>query len=132
MADKRPNDQEESRPKRVKLSSPANNTDPKDNPYLAHWYEDSTNNKESSNGFSKGNMNGAALNSPLAAFPRHSTTAAMAKRVEDGPNNPFTGTPLSERYFNILKTRRDLPVHAQRYEGVDFYFGYILIVSMQG
>ena len=45
---------------------------------------------------------------------RHATTAAQAKAAEDGPNNPFTGKPLSQQYFRILKTRRDLPVHAQR------------------
>ena len=52
---------------------------------------------------------------PLNNFKRHATTAAEAKQAEDGPNNPFTDKPLSEKYFGILKTRRGLPVHAQRY-----------------
>lgn len=78
--------------------------DPKDNPYLAHMYEDNA-----SNGYGNG-----AENSPLAKFERHKTTAKMAKKVEDSEVNPFNGKPLSQRYMSILKTRRDLPVHAQR------------------
>ena len=27
----------------------------------------------------------------------------MAKKAEDGPNNPFSGKPLSSQYFNILR-----------------------------
>ena len=50
----------------------------------------------------------------MSSFRRHKTNAAMAKTAEDGPNNPFTGKPLSQNYFRILKTRRDLPVHSQR------------------
>ena len=50
----------------------------------------------------------------LKSFNRHATTAAQAIAAEDGPSNPFTGKKLSERYFDILKTRRNLPVHAQR------------------
>lgn len=78
--------------------------DPKDNPYLAHMYEDNA-----SNGYGNG-----AENSPLAKFERHKTTAKMARKVEDSEVNPFNGKPLSQRYMSILKTRRDLPVHAQR------------------
>ena len=66
-------------------------------------------------------MNGALHESPLSQFQRHKTTAAMAKKVEDGEVNPFTGEPFSQTYFSILKTRRDLPVHAQRGEFLEMY-----------
>ncbi|KAI5294273.1 DEAH-box ATP-dependent RNA helicase prp43 [Ascosphaera acerosa] len=83
--------------------------DPKDNPYLAHMYEDADGNGSA----------GAAA--PLARFARHKTTAKMAQAAEDGDVNPFTGKPLSKRYMSILKTRRDLPVHAQRDEFLQLY-----------
>ena len=51
---------------------------------------------------------------PRAPVPRHATTAAMAQEAEAGPTNPYTGQPFSQQYFNILKTRRNLPVHQQR------------------
>ena len=79
--------------KRQKLSS--NGADPSDNPYLAHMYP-------------------SLSRSPLAGFKRHATTAAEAAKAENGPDNPFTNENLSTEYFNILKTRRNLPVHAQR------------------
>ena len=52
---------------------------------------------------------------------RHATTAAMAEKAEDGPTNPFNGQPLSNKYFSILKTRRNLPVHVQRNEFLQLY-----------
>jgi len=88
--------------------------DPKSNPYLAHMYEDD-NSTYSSNGYSNGyGSKTGYTDSQLTKFKRHETTAAMAKAAEDGPNNAFTGQPLSQKYFDILKTRRNLPVHAQR------------------
>lgn len=130
MADPRASDQIESRAKRVKLSSSTtsnnHNMDPKNNPYLAHMYQDSAyHHKKSSNGFPKDNMNGSGHGSSLAKLPRHNTTSAMAMKLEDGPDNPFTGQPLSQQYLAILKTRRDLPVHAQRYEGVVHCFASV-------
>lgn len=98
MADRRP-EGEESRFKRQKTSA---DMDPRANPYLAHMYEGTNSNSKS--------------NAALAKFKRHQTTASLAKEAEDGPNNLFSGRPLSQKYFNILKVRRDLPVHAQRYE----------------
>ena len=129
------------RAKRRKLS------DSKDNPYLAHLKEEEDEKTKVmanpyahmqqepggqgdnyTNGYTQGfhpkennyygnssRVNGAA--GTLARFPRHKTTAAMARKAEDGPNNPFTGKPLSEEYFNILNTRRNLPVQAQRCVG---------------
>lgn len=90
--------------------------DPKSNPYLAHMYEED----ESYNGYSNGygktidRTSRVSEASTLARLPRHRTTAAMAKKAEDGPVNAFTGRPLSSQYFNILQTRRNLPVHSQR------------------
>lgn len=95
--------------------------DPRANPYLAHRYEEPVEDEGSYNGYSNGyarptkRMDGTLNASSLARFPRHKSTAAMAKNAEDGPNNPFSGQPLSSQYFSILKTRRNLPVHQQRY-----------------
>lgn len=116
MADRRPESDESGRSKRQKTSS---NLNPKENPYLAHMYEeDEIQDTSYSSGYSYGKpagiKNGRGSSSALARFPRHETNAAMARRAEDGPNNPFNGKPLSTEYFNIMETRRNLPVHAQR------------------
>ena len=102
MADRRAGD--ESRAKRQKTE-----TDPADNPYLAHM-----NHGESNGGRSNGRSNGGS-SGLLSHFQRHASTTQQASKAEDGPSNPFNGNNLSERYFSILKTRRNLPVHAQRY-----------------
>lgn len=87
------------------------------NPYLAHR-DAQMDDKGYSNGYGHGAKSsrviGPSNGTTIGHFPRHETTSAMAKKAEDGPNNPFTGKPLSTQYFNILKTRRNLPVHAQR------------------
>ena len=90
--------------------------DPKSNPYLAHMYEEDESYGGYSNGYGKTMARTSKVSdaSTLARLPRHRTTAAMAKEAENGPNNAFTGMPLSSQYFNILKTRRNLPVHVQR------------------
>lgn len=118
MADRRPDSGDSGRSKRQKISS---DMDPKENPYLAHMYEedeieDTSYNSGYGYGYGKpaDKMNRRGNSSSLAKFPRHKTNAAMARAAEDGPNNPFNGNPLSKGYFNILKTRRNLPVHAQR------------------
>ncbi|KAJ5939221.1 Pre-mRNA-splicing factor ATP-dependent RNA helicase PRP43 [Penicillium verhagenii] len=102
MADRRSNSEDGARAKRQKMEA----GDPKDNPYLAHMYE---------------STDGVDKNSPFAKFKRHQTTAAMAKKAEDGEFNPFTGQPFSSRYLSILKGRRDLPVHQQRDEFLQLY-----------
>lgn len=114
MAERRPNMDGPSSFKRQKLSP--DDVAPESNPYLSHWNEP----QHQNNGFGRGS-NGVSIGSgatqasgALARFPRHKTTAAMAKSAEDGPLNAFTGRPLSNQYFNILKVRRNLPVHAQR------------------
>ncbi|KAF3483169.1 uncharacterized protein GIQ15_02493 [Arthroderma uncinatum] len=96
-----------SRAKRLKTTA---EMDPRSNPYLAHMYEDE---HTSTNGFGD--------TSPLSGFKRHETTAEMANEVESASVNPFTGRPFSSRYVSILKTRRDLPVHAQRNEFLRLY-----------
>ncbi|MCJ1246418.1 DEAH-box ATP-dependent RNA helicase prp43 [Trapelia coarctata] len=97
--------------------------DPRANPYLAHMYEDAPTENGYSNGYGGGRNRtaGVSQGTSLANFPRHATTTAIATKVEDGPNNPFSGKPLSKQYFNILKTRRGLPVHAQRDEFLKMY-----------
>lgn len=97
MADRRSNPENGSRAKRQKIDQPV--TDPRDNPYLAHMYEDEMPSND---------------NPALAKLKRHRTTAALARSVEDGDTNPLTGQPFSTKYFSILHGRRDLPVHAQR------------------
>lgn len=101
--------------------------DPRANPYLAHRYEEPVEDEGSYNGYSNGygrptsRTDGVSNASSLVRFPRHKSTAAMARNAEDGPNNPFSGQPLSSQYFNILKTRRNLPVHQQRDEFLQMY-----------
>ena len=95
--------------------------DPRANPYLAHRYEEPAEDENIYNGYTNGyarttkRVEGPLKASSVAGFPRHKSTAALAKKAEDGPNNPFNGQPLSTQYFSILKTRRNLPVHQQRY-----------------
>lgn len=89
-------------------------TEDSSNPYLAHMYEGGD-----SQGYENGNGNAyttlsSGSSDGLTHFKRHATTSALAAKAEDGPNNPFNGNPLSEKYFRILKTRRNLPVHSQR------------------
>lgn len=52
----------------------------------------------------------------LVLEDRLKTTAASAAILESAPTNPFNGNAFSTKYFDILRTRRDLPVHAQRDE----------------
>jgi pre-mRNA-splicing factor ATP-dependent RNA helicase DHX15/PRP43 len=111
MAEKRMDHTDGAPPKRQKMS----NSDPKLNPYLAHMYEE-----RPSNGYSNGYSNGTE-GGPLAKFRRHQTTAKETEVVEAGNINPFTRQKHSERYFSILKTRRDLPVHQQRDEFLQMY-----------
>ena len=115
MAEKRSDYADGAPSKRQKMS---NNTtsDPKSNPYLAHMYQD-----QPSNGYSNGYSNSNQPDGPLAKFRRHQTTAAETEKVEAGNENPFTRQKHSERYFSILKKRRDLPVHQQRDEFLQMY-----------
>ena len=110
-----------SRFKRQKMSDDKDRS----NPYLAHRYENEGVNGvglDSSHGYTNGYTPKANRTAgALSAFKRHATTAKMAKVAEDGPENPFKSGQLSEQYFGILKTRRELPVHAQRQEFLDMF-----------
>ena len=110
MAGKRPDTLDGAPAKRQKTT---NIMDPGDNPYLAHWNDNAPN---GSNGYSA-----PPSDSPLAKLKRHQTTAALARAAEDSQSNPFTGRSFSDRYVSILRTRRDLPVHAQRDEFLRLY-----------
>lgn len=120
MTNRRPAEtQEMSRAKRPKLEE----SDPAKNPYLAHMYEEQDESYGNSYGSSNGRSNGSSATTGLSKFKRHATTAAQAHVAEDGPANPFNNAPLSKQYFNILRTRRELPVHKQRY-ALYIQFGY--------
>ncbi len=119
--------------------------DPKKNPYLAHHYrQEDSDDSDLAEDYGNGPVHGVSLGNDrpgprpgprpsttatpagvttsttdegtMANFPRRATTAGMARAAEDGKNNPFTGRPFSKQYIKILKTRRDLPVHSQRYD----------------
>jgi pre-mRNA-splicing factor ATP-dependent RNA helicase DHX15/PRP43 len=79
----------------------------KKNPYLAHMYEE-----ENGNGNGSASRNGAG--DAFADFIPRQTTAKQAEDVEDLDYNAFTGKQHTKKYFDILKSRRDLPVHKQR------------------
>lgn len=70
-------------------------------PYPPHLLEQSVNGSGQDRSIWKG-------------FQLHKTSAKMAHDIEEGPLNPFTGKPLSKKYFDILQARRNLPVHLQR------------------
>jgi pre-mRNA-splicing factor ATP-dependent RNA helicase DHX15/PRP43 len=90
-------DSEESTRKKAKKGE---GQDAKYNPYLAHMQQDGIDSDSSS---------------PLSALTRRKTTAKDASKIEDLPTNAFTGRAHTQKYFQILQTRRDLPVHKQRY-----------------
>jgi len=114
---------ESARVKRVKVESNGDtkpNMKAESNPYLAHWNSPAKRTSSLPPRFDCELMrtiedpsNSADL---LYQFKRHATTAKEAKAAEDGPLNPFTGQKLSSNYMSILKKRRDLPVHVQRYD----------------
>ncbi|KAI9843506.1 MAG: DEAH-box ATP-dependent RNA helicase prp43 [Sclerophora amabilis] len=107
--------QDESRAKRQKTSS-STDMDPRSNPYLAHMNHEPENDPYSNGYGNRNGFNSSSSSSSLSNFSRHKTTATLAKAAEDGPNNPFNGQSLSTQYFNILKSRRQLPVHTERDE----------------
>ncbi|KAF4969275.1 hypothetical protein FZEAL_10256 [Fusarium zealandicum] len=104
-------DADESTRKKAKKDGAAD--DEKYNPYLAHMYENG--NGRNGHGVEP------APDSPLAGMKRQNTTAKQASKAEDSESNPFTGRPHSQKYFQILQGRRDLPVQKQRQEFLDKY-----------
>lgn len=59
---------------------------------------------------------------------RYNTTAQHAQKLESGLVNPFTGGSFSQKYFDILTVRRDLPVHAQRDEFLKIFHSTQIMV----
>lgn len=57
----------------------------------------------------------------FANLNRHQTTSKQAEALENAKINPFTGKDFNPKYFDILKIRRELPVHAQRDEFLKIY-----------
>lgn len=106
MGDRRPDSTDTSRAKRQKKDTAE--MDPRNNPYLAHMYPEKNGDDSLNSG-------------AFAKFKRHQTTAALAHEAEDADSNPFNDRPFSSTYFSILKTRRNLPVHAQRDEFLKLY-----------
>ncbi|KAF8418072.1 pre-mRNA splicing factor ATP-dependent RNA helicase Prp43 [Tirmania nivea] len=95
-------------------------TEDRANPYLAHMFDNSEP-AQNGNGGSHGSVT-------MQGFTRHQTTAEMAHAVEDGPLNPFNGKLLSQKYFDILKLRRNLPVHLQRQEFLHMFHSTQILV----
>ncbi|KAH7320083.1 P-loop containing nucleoside triphosphate hydrolase protein [Stachybotrys elegans] len=87
------------------------------NPYLAHMYDGAN-----------GNGDEPSPNSPFAGVTRRRSTAVQAEKIEDLDTNPFTGETHSQKYFQILEKRRDLPVHKQRQEFLDKYHDTQILV----
>ncbi|KAG5439636.1 hypothetical protein PCK2_000770 [Pneumocystis canis] len=79
-----------------------------ENPYLSHLKTNSQN--------TKSNIYANNFNFLWGSFKRHQSTAEQAQKLENGSMNPFNNVLFSEKYFNILKKRQQLPVHAQRDE----------------
>ena len=52
---------------------------------------------------------------------RHLTTADYGNKLGEGTNNPFTGNEFSDKYFDILKIRKELPIHQQRKEFLEIF-----------
>ncbi|OTA96327.1 hypothetical protein M434DRAFT_392985 [Hypoxylon sp. CO27-5] len=106
--------------KRVKKEDGGDSKASKYNPYLAHW-SNGNGNEDSDSKNGPNFRDRLPKGSPLLYFERRKTTAKQAFEAENSDNNPFTGEPHSQQYFNILKTRRNLPVHKQRQEFLDLY-----------
>ncbi|KAI0130881.1 P-loop containing nucleoside triphosphate hydrolase protein [Daldinia grandis] len=107
--------------KRVKTEDGDDSKPAEYNKYLAHWSNDNDSWDSKYNGNGSGFSDRLPKGSPLAQFEPRRTTAEQAFKAEDRDNNPFTGEPHSQQYFNILKSRRNLPVHKQRQEFLDLY-----------
>lgn len=94
--------------KRDHTTTKISDAEDRKNPYLSHLYD-----ANESMAKVKGGSRSAG-GDIMTSLKRHQTTAKMADEAENGPLNSFTGRPLSKKYFDILKTRRNLPVHLQR------------------
>lgn len=59
---------------------------------------------------------------------RHKTSAEYGEKLGSGKQNPFTGEKFTKKYFDILKVRRDLPIHQQRAEFLDMFHSTQIMV----
>ncbi|GJD01566.1 helicase associated domain-containing protein [Colletotrichum higginsianum] len=105
--------------KKAKKEEEADSEESKYNPYLAHMKEE--------NGV-KAEDGVIDASSPFAGFKPRATTAKQAEKVEDLDTNAFTGRPHSQKYFQIMQSRRDLPVQKQRQEFLDKYHSTQILV----
>ncbi|KAH8886333.1 P-loop containing nucleoside triphosphate hydrolase protein [Thozetella sp. PMI_491] len=64
----------------------------------------------------------------MQSLERNKSTAEQASKIEDGKTNPFSGRPHSAKYFEILETRRKLPVSGQRQSFLNVYHGAQVVV----
>ncbi|KNC98504.1 DEAH-box ATP-dependent RNA helicase PRP43 [Spizellomyces punctatus DAOM BR117] len=86
-----------------KKATPAGNGTDAANPYLAH-------------------------RNKLPTLVPHKTTSEQAEAYEDAENNLFTGRPFTPKYREILKKRRNLPVHKQRDEFLELVHNNQVII----
>ncbi|KAK9461539.1 P-loop containing nucleoside triphosphate hydrolase protein [Lipomyces oligophaga] len=100
------------------------------NPYLAHLdsNEEDGSLANKTGPYKRIETRNEVDNGPFAEFIPHETTAEMAIKAEDGPENPFTGRKFTQKYFDILKKRRDLPVFQQREEFLRLYHSTQILV----
>lgn len=87
------------------------------NPYAAHL--DSPQQQQQQ----QRGSNGAATNgsNPLDGWITRKVVGKQVEAAMDGPINPFTARPHSQRYFEILKQRKNLPVHQQMTEFLEIF-----------
>ncbi|KAG5519426.1 hypothetical protein PMAC_002053 [Pneumocystis sp. 'macacae'] len=91
-----------------------------ENPYLSHL---------KMNDFQpKSNIYSNNYNFLWANFKKHQSTAEQAQKIEEGPINPFNGLEFSDKYFSILKRRKQLPVHTQREEFLEMFHSTQILV----
>lgn len=98
----------------------------KANPYLAHDAEYMANAEPYNRARNGAQM--AEESEMLAKLERRHTTASQAIALEDGQINPWTQKPHSQKYFNILEKRRDLPVSQQRAEFLEMFHSTQILV----
>ncbi|KAK9897558.1 hypothetical protein P389DRAFT_58452 [Cystobasidium minutum MCA 4210] len=80
------------------------------NPYLAHWNDK----PGSSNGGRMGNGTASSSKgSALDGFVPRQVNGAQTVKAMEHDINPFNGKPYSQRYKDIMKKRKDLPVFQQ-------------------
>ena len=59
---------------------------------------------------------------------RHKTTTEYISQLQTGTENPFTGGQFSQKYFDILKVRQELPIHQQRKEFLEMFHSTQIMV----